>query len=509
MIRFVAIFLILGACASPKGGYINLYVPSNDAHPEIAASLKSAIVDMNKEQQLVSVATVDSLELDAKVFQKRTVGEEQAPFWMDDQPLSKADSAFQHPLFDEQNRSIDSLQARFAQMERDKNLLLRMNHRDLSEDTSELLQKSDGDKAEQEWYSKAALTEEQYEMVLQENRLYRDSLQVLQRALKEEAKETEPTPTQKSTQQSVSHVPQNSTASMEQLQKQLQAKDDSIRLLKNQLQSLNRTASNQRNTLVVPAALPTKNRNESDDQLIQIRETLKANNDSVLVLLNQLKQQQTISQVDTLPIDTASAAAFVTDSIMDIAALPKSSDEGQDTVRSQTQKTLEQVANYLQASDSLQLLMDRLTVLQEKVTPRAAEPAERIDQQVDTSNVVVPMVNSGSAGPKEEKVVLVAFYHSGQQSPKNEAELKDQWSNLLQVRTPKKVVLSGYADRSGSTEGNRRLTAQRLDYLLRQLEKEVQLRLLHTQNFSDRKASSASIPEERRVEITFYFDTLD
>lgn len=123
----------------------------------------------------------------------------------------------------------------------------------------------------------------------------------------------------------------------------------------------------------------------------------------------------------------------------------------------------------------------------------------------------------GSVVPADSKVAkpvmtrldtlqLTAYYARGQLHALNEAEVLQKLAEQSMQNVVRLVILSAYTDRSGGSQLNRRLAAQRLDILLKAIAQWVSYERILLQNFGDMFASNEIKDKERRIEIRLLVD---
>ncbi len=104
-----------------------------------------------------------------------------------------------------------------------------------------------------------------------------------------------------------------------------------------------------------------------------------------------------------------------------------------------------------------------------------------------------------------DTILITANYNMGKVEPDN-----DVLSEIKQISLNKsisKIVLSGHTDSSGNKIVNKRITDERLNYILSQINSLVPIDNIYLQNFGDTFASKNVVPSERRVEIRMIMKT--
>lgn len=98
-----------------------------------------------------------------------------------------------------------------------------------------------------------------------------------------------------------------------------------------------------------------------------------------------------------------------------------------------------------------------------------------------------------------DTALFTATYDIGQIEPSN--DILNEVIEVCQHRQVSNVILSGYTDSSGNRKVNKKITDDRLNYILSKFKEVISIDKIYLQNFGDTYASENVIQAERRMEI--------
>jgi hypothetical protein len=308
------------------------------------------------------------------------------------------------------------------------------------------------------------------------------------------------------------------------LKQLLQVKNDTITMLRNQLNELKKHTELKTDTVYVireTAGSPVTE-NQQNDQLIQ--QLLKSKDEQINNLQNQLNQLQLLAQKS----DTVNV-------IRETAGSPVAENQQNDQLIQQLLRSKDEQINNLQNQlDQLQLLAQkRDTVYIEKEVKEELSLKEITGQQKETGfqslhdtisllksrvlsleEQIMPGKDTTIPERQDEKdepltgitdtTLFVAYYLRGKIKPIEEEKILQQIKELNRDKIVAKVTLSGYTDSSGDKIINKEITNRRLNYLSEMIVPWIAKEKIFFQNFGDIFASDTIIDDERRVEIRIY-----
>ena len=143
--------------------------------------------------------------------------------------------------------------------------------------------------------------------------------------------------------------------------------------------------------------------------------------------------------------------------------------------------------------DTILLLSNRLAKLEEQIFSGKNAPV-----------ITIYDLEDFRYRTESDTTHLVAFYELGKIKPLDEDLLLQQIEELCSNNKVAKITLSGYTDCSGNEKVNKEITTLRLNYLSEILFLWIAKEKVYFQNFGDTFASEKIINNERRVEIRIF-----
>ncbi|TPV31442.1 hypothetical protein FJ651_14710 [Paucihalobacter ruber] len=243
----------------------------------------------------------------------------------------------------------------------------------------------------------------------------------------------------------------------------LKAKDDQIQSLQNQInaQQSSNTKRQQQSFILRDRTQRQPSNNQQSDQLSM--QLIKDRNDTIQYLRSQLRSLQLEPQKrDTVILEQQNRNSQSVNKPVDASKLTYSV------------KNLE---------DSLKSLNSRMSIMEKSAAARQNERNAALSKKPDTSSMVV-------------------FYDKGNIVPNNEALVLKQIKTLSNNNKVLNLTLSGYTDSSGSSIVNKKITNERINYLSEIIKQWISEDKIFFQNFGDVLSSNKMISDERRIEIT-------
>ncbi|MFO7656877.1 MAG: hypothetical protein R6W78_07405 [Bacteroidales bacterium] len=306
----------------------------------------------------------------------------------------------------------------------------------------------------------------------------------------------------------------------------LQAKNDTIAVLRNQVHELKDNSSIKTDTIYIfkeTAKLPVAESRQSDLMILQL---IKVKDEQIQMLQNQLNALQIAaattpqqSQITWEPAKAQLPASPQTDHLT-LQLLQTKNDtilflrsqlynlrlqsatkdtvivenEGKDIQPAKELVFEQETSDLFQAlQDTMQMLKNLVLSLEEQIIPAMDTTAL---SSHDKKDVPSPAIT--------DTILLVAFYEMGEIKPLKEESILQQIKELCSNRNVTKIVLSGYTDSSGNELINKEITNTRLNYLLENIIPWIAKEKVFFQNFGDAFASDRVVIEERRIEIIIY-----
>ena len=312
------------------------------------------------------------------------------------------------------------------------------------------------------------------------------------------------------------------------LKQLLRVKNDTIAMLRNQVNELKKYTELKADTVYVireTAGSPVTE-NQQNDQLIQ--QLLRSKDEQINNLQNQLDQlhlQLLPQKRDTVNVIQETAESPVTENQQNdqlIQQLLRSKDEQINNLQNQLDQLhlqllpqkrdtvyIEKEVKELQSvkeiagqqketgfqslHDTIKLLKSRVLSLEEQIMSGkdTAIPARQDEKDEPLTGIT-------------DTTLFVAYYLRGKIKPIEEKKILQQIKELNRDKVVAKVTLSGYTDSSGDKIINKEITNRRLNYLSEIIVPWISKEKIFFQNFGDVFASDIVIEDERRVEIRIY-----
>jgi hypothetical protein len=256
------------------------------------------------------------------------------------------------------------------------------------------------------------------------------------------------------------------------LKQLLQVKNDTITMLRNQLNELKKHTELKTDTVYVireTTGSPVTE-NQQNDQLIQ--QLLRSKDEQINNLQNQLDQLQLLAQKrDTV---------YIEKEVKEELSLKEITGQQKET-------------GFQSLHDTISLLKSRVLSLEEQIMPgKDTTIPERQDEKDEPLTGIT------------DTTLFVAYYLRGKIKPIEEEKILQQIKELNRDKIVVKVTLSGYTDSSGDKIINKEITNRRLNYLSEMIVPWIAKEKIFFQNFGDIFASDTIIDDERRVEIRIY-----
>lgn len=256
------------------------------------------------------------------------------------------------------------------------------------------------------------------------------------------------------------------------LKQLLQVKNDTITMLRNQLNELKKHTELKTDTVYVireTTGSPVTE-NQQNDQLIQ--QLLKSKDEQINNLQNQLDQLQLLAQKrDTV---------YIEKEVKELQSVKEIAGQQKET-------------GFQSLHDTIRLLKSRVLSLEEQImSGRDTTITARQDEKDELLTVIT------------DTILYVAYYLRGEIKPIEEEKILQQIKELYRDTVVAKVTLSGYTDSSGDEIINKEITNRRLNYLSEMIVPWIAKEKIFFQNFGDIFASDTIIDDERRVEIRIY-----
>lgn len=257
---------------------------------------------------------------------------------------------------------------------------------------------------------------------------------------------------------------------VEDIQKQLAENNEAIEQLKNQLNASQQSKTISKTDNVDVEKIISQISNENNKE---IKKQLVANNEAITELKNQLSATQlskTITKTDTV---------FIKDTV----AIAKPS--SQNTIKQGEEESAQK--ELVAKNDTIKQLKNQLKAIPPPKTITITDTIVIVKEQnkiVDTTSII-------------------AYYKMGGTVP--ETSTINQIINVLQNNNVQKIEISGFTDSSGNSYINKKITDNRIDYILSKISPFIPASKIYTQNFGDSLASINIVAEERRVEIKIHY----
>lgn len=247
---------------------------------------------------------------------------------------------------------------------------------------------------------------------------------------------------------------------------------------------------------------------DSPEERSALQQELLAKNATIEQLRSQLmNQQQAVPQADTVTIIKEIVVSdSISDTISNSYKFQQIVDDKNDTI---------QFLKYLlKHQQPIEYITDTVTIFKEILvsdpTPDTIPEFFALQQELNAKNDTIQQLRTQlkkqpqPVVQKKDTITFIAYFDSGKTRPKNETELLKQIKIAVQNIEVEKVILSGHTDSKGSAEINKKLTQQRLEYILTKIKTVIPIESIFLQNFADTFASKTLVPEERRVEIQIF-----
>lgn len=251
---------------------------------------------------------------------------------------------------------------------------------------------------------------------------------------------------------------------------QLKAKDQEIRMLQRQVQSLqnaNARTPQQRYTTQQPVqqAVPISSQQSKEEEFRRIQ----AQQDTIHLLKQQLRQlQPQQSQQDTVIIE-------------------KNTQQPRQTSNLSGDQQASELSSNLQ--DTLQVLKSRLLSLEEQSL--RIQDAPSTEQQTERVVAVTEKVDT---------TLIVAYYGRNQIKPLEQESILNQVKELSKKQVLR-TTLSGFTDSTGDEAINEQITTSRINFLSEMIYPWIPKEKVFFQNFGQTFASERMVSYERRIEI--------
>ncbi len=271
--------------------------------------------------------------------------------------------------------------------------------------------------------------------------------------------------------------PADTTGSGDQKAELLRMQNDSILMLVNQLTALQKQRFSAPDTIIVATADIKAEPAVAEGSGDQKAELLKAQIDSIFMVVNQLASMQNQKGVipDTVFIRNVQDKLLPNDSIT----------SGYEN------------AKVLQAqNDSILMLQNQLITLQRQ--KNAAPDTIYLPKEI----IIPPKLEDKSDIQTEvDTITIIAYYEKREIKP---LQIETILQQLKQINSNNAIIslsLTGQTDISGNAEVNRKITGLRLDYMIEKITAFISTEKIFVQNMGSKNASKTIVNEERRVEI--------
>ena len=323
--------------------------------------------------------------------------------------------------------------------------------------------------------------------------------------------------------------PADTAGSGHQKAELLKVQNDSIVMLVNQLAALQKKRISAPDTVIVTTADIIAEPADTAGSGHQKAELLKVQNDSIVMLVNQLAalQKKRISAPDTVIVTTA-------DIIAEPVAAEGAGDHKAELLKAQIDSifmVVNQLADMqnqkgaipdtvfilnvpdtLLPNDSIALdyetakvlraQNDSILILQNQLIDLQRQKIAAPDTVYIPKEIIIPTLEDNSQiQPEVDTITINAYYEKGEIKPLQIDRILQQ---LKQINTDNAIVglsLTGQTDISGNPEVNKKITGLRLEYMIEKLTAFVSPEKIFVQNLGSKYASKTIVEEERRIEI--------
>jgi len=255
----------------------------------------------------------------------------------------------------------------------------------------------------------------------------------------------------------------------------LHVKNDSISMLRNQVNKLQKYTDLKADTVYVireTAGSPVVENQQNDQLILQL---LRSKDEQINNLQNQLDQRQDL-QLLPQKRDTV----YIEKEVKELQSVKEIAGQQKET-------------GLQSLHDTIRLLKSRVLSLEEQImSGRDTTITARQDEKDELLTVIT------------DTILYVAYYLRGEIKPIEEEKILQQIKELYRDTVVAKVTLSGYTDSSGDEIINKEITNRRLNYLSEMIVPWIAKEKIFFQNFGDVFASDTVIEDERRVEIRIY-----
>ncbi len=304
-----------------------------------------------------------------------------------------------------------------------------------------------------------------------------DSIRLLKKQI-DDLQKQQPTPndTEFTEKEAVETVSQRNKTADKETTARLDAQSDSIRLLKKQIDDLQKqqpTPNDTEFTEREPVKTVSQRNKTADKETIA---RLDAQSDSIRSLKKQIDNLQKQRPILT---DTVLTEKEVVKTVPEIN---KTADEETSAIISAQ-------------NDSTQLLKKQISEIQSLnlVIP---------DTMVTEKNVIKEVPHTNQEVSRPDTITLVAYYEMGKLIPIAADSIVNELKAIVSTRDVLKINIAGHTDISGDSITNNLITNKRISYFSERLTDFYNIEKIFHQNFGDTFASNTVLDSERRIVIT-------
>lgn len=252
----------------------------------------------------------------------------------------------------------------------------------------------------------------------------------------------------------------------------VEAKNDTIAMLQNQLNALqDAVAGKSQQAQITREPVEAEPLGKQQAELMT-QQLIQAKNDTILFLRNELQNLRLQPQErDTVYIEKEH----------------KELQAGKEPVAKQEGTGVQAL------QDTISLLKTRVLNLEEQILPG-----------MDTTATARQPEKDAPYPAATDTTLLIAFYRLGEIKPLEEESILLQIEELCRNKKVDRITLSGYTDSSGNAKINKEITNRRLNYLSEMIIPWIKKEKIFYQNFGDTFASDMMLINERKIEIRIF-----